>query len=40
MIHGFAPNGVEDTRQVDEEGTLTTELLPGFDLAVATIFER
>jgi hypothetical protein len=27
-------------RQIDEEGILTTELLPGFDLAAATIFER
>ncbi len=33
MVHQFDPNGVEEVRQVDEEGTLTTELLPGFKLA-------
>jgi hypothetical protein len=31
---------VEEIRQVDEKGTLSTELLPGLHLAVATIFER
>jgi Uma2 family endonuclease len=40
MIHQFAPDGAEEVRQVDEAGTLSTELLPGFNLSVATIFER
>ena len=40
MVHQFDPDGVEKIRQVDEEGTLTTELLPGFKLAIAAIFER
>jgi Uma2 family endonuclease len=40
MIHQFAFDGVEEIRQVDEEGTLSTELLPGFSLAVAMLFER
>ena len=40
MIHQFAPDGVEEIRKVDEAGTLSTELLPGLNLAVATIFER
>ena len=40
MIHQFAPDGVEEILQVDEEGTLSTELLPGFNLVVATLFER
>lgn len=40
MIHRFGSDGVEETRQVSEYGTLSTELLPGFELAAATIFER
>ncbi|HZC59858.1 MAG TPA: Uma2 family endonuclease [Chthoniobacterales bacterium] len=39
-IHQFASDGVEKIRDVDEEDTLSTDLLPGFDLAVETIFER
>jgi Uma2 family endonuclease len=39
-IHEFASDGVEKTRQLHEADTLSTDLLPGFDLAVATIFER
>jgi hypothetical protein len=40
MIHQFAFDGVEKIRQIDQEETLSTELLPGFNLAVATLFER
>jgi Uma2 family endonuclease len=40
MIHQFASDGVENVRKVDEEDTLSTDLLPGFNLAVETIFER
>jgi Uma2 family endonuclease len=40
MIHQFATDGVEKIRQVNEEDTLSTDLLPGFNLAVETIFER
>ena len=32
--------GVEKIRQINEEATLSTDLLPGFKLAIATIFER
>jgi Uma2 family endonuclease len=39
-IHQFASDGVEKIRQVDEKDTLSTELLPGFDLAAEMIFER
>jgi Uma2 family endonuclease len=40
MIHQFASDGVEKIRQVDEEDALSTDLLPGFNLAMETIFER
>jgi Uma2 family endonuclease len=40
MIHQFAFDGVEKIRQIDQEETLSTELLPGFNLTVATLFER
>ncbi len=40
MIHRFAVEGVEKIQQVDENGTISTELLPGFDLGAAIIFER
>src|ERR1700722_5181112 len=40
MIHQFASDGIEKIRQVDENGELSTELLPGFRLAMETIFER
>jgi Uma2 family endonuclease len=39
-IHQFAFDGVDKIREVDEEEALSTDLLPGFNLAVATIFER
>jgi Uma2 family endonuclease len=40
MIHQFASCGVENVRQINEEGTLSTDLLPGFNLASEKIFER
>jgi Uma2 family endonuclease len=40
MIHQFAFDGVEKVRQVNEDGTLSTEFLPGFSLGAAMIFER
>jgi Uma2 family endonuclease len=40
VIHQFALDGVERIRQVDEENTLSTDLLPGLTLAARTIFER
>jgi Uma2 family endonuclease len=40
IIHQFALDGVERIRQVDEGDTLSTDLLPGFNLAAETIFER
>ena len=40
MIYQFAPDGVERLRQVDQSGALSTDLLPGFELAAETIFER
>jgi Uma2 family endonuclease len=39
-IHRFASDGTEEIRQIDEKGTLSTELLPGFNIAANTIFER
>jgi Uma2 family endonuclease len=39
-IHKFASDGVEKIRSVNEEETLSTDLLPGFNLAAKTIFER
>jgi Uma2 family endonuclease len=39
-VYQFALNGVEKIRQVDQRDTLSTDLLPGFHLAVETIFER
>jgi Uma2 family endonuclease len=39
-IHQFGFDGIEKIRQVNEEDTLSSQLLPGFDLAPATIFER
>src|SRR5208282_4817005 len=39
-IHQFASDGVEKIRDVNEEDTLSTDLLPGFNLAAETIFER
>jgi Uma2 family endonuclease len=39
-IHQFAFDGVDKIREVDEEEALSTDLLPGFNLAVTTIFER
>src|SRR5271165_6205727 len=38
MIHQFTPDGVEKIRQIED--TLSSELLPGFNLLVATLFER
>src|SRR6516162_2614808 len=40
MIHQFASTGKEEIRQVLEEDTLSSDLLPGFNLDVAGIFER
>jgi Uma2 family endonuclease len=40
MIHRFASDGVEKFQQVSEQDRLATDLLPGFNLAVKTIFER
>ena len=40
MIHQFASGGGENVRQINEEDTLSTDLLPGFNLASETIFER
>ena len=40
MIHQFTFDGVEKIRHIDQEDTLSTELLPGFSLVVATLFER
>jgi Uma2 family endonuclease len=39
-IHQFASDGVEEIRQINEADTLSTDLLPGFNLAAETIFER
>jgi Uma2 family endonuclease len=39
-IHRFAPDGTEQVRLINEEGTLSTALLPGFSLVARTIFER
>jgi Uma2 family endonuclease len=39
-IHQFTSDGLEKIRQVDEKDTLSTDLLPGFDLAAEMIFER
>jgi Uma2 family endonuclease len=39
-IHEFGPDGTEKIRKVNEEDTLSSQLLPGFNLAAATIFER
>jgi Uma2 family endonuclease len=39
-IHQFASDGVEKIRQIVQEEMLSTELLPGFSLVVATLFER
>jgi Uma2 family endonuclease len=39
-IHEFASIGVEKTQQLVEKDTLFTDLLPGFQLALETIFER
>jgi Uma2 family endonuclease len=39
-IHRFASEGLEEIRQIDEAGDLATDLLPGFHLAAAAIFER
>jgi Uma2 family endonuclease len=39
-IHQFTSDGVEKIRQVHEQDTLSTDLLPGFDLAAEMIFER
>ena len=39
-IHQFTPTGIEEIRQVVEEDTLSSDLLPGFNLDVAGIFER
>jgi Uma2 family endonuclease len=39
-IHLLASDGVEKTRQLGEQDTLSTDLLPGFNLPVETIFER
>jgi hypothetical protein len=33
-------DGVEKIRQLGEEDNLSTDLLPGFNVAVETIFER
>ena len=40
VVHKFGSDGVEAVRQIDEPGTLSTELLPGFNVAVTAIFER
>ena len=40
MIHQFASTGREEIRQVVEQDTLSSDLLPGFNLDVAVIFER
>jgi Uma2 family endonuclease len=40
IVHQFPPDGFENIRQVGEEDTLSTDIPPGFSLAVRTIFER
>jgi Uma2 family endonuclease len=40
IIHEFALDGVEKTRRLGEEGKVSTDLLPGFNLMLGTIFER
>jgi hypothetical protein len=40
MIHRFASTGIEGIRQVVEGDTLSSDLLPGFNLKVAAMFER
>ena len=39
-IHELISDGVEKIRQLGEEDNLSTDLLPGFNVAVETIFER
>jgi Uma2 family endonuclease len=39
-VRQLTSDGVEHIRQLDEEDILSTDLLPGFNLAVETIFER
>jgi len=40
MIHQLTSDGAEKIREIDEGNTLSTDLLPGFNLPVETIFER
>jgi Uma2 family endonuclease len=39
-IHQLTSDGVEKIRQLGEGDNLSTDLLPGFNVAVETIFER
>jgi Uma2 family endonuclease len=39
-IHQLPSDGVEKIRRLGEEDTIATDLLPGFNLALETIFER
>jgi Uma2 family endonuclease len=39
-VYQLASDGAENIRQLGEEDTLSTDLLPGFNLAVEMIFER
>ena len=39
-IHQFTSTGIEEIRQVVEDDTLSSDLLPGFNLDVAAIFDR
>jgi Uma2 family endonuclease len=39
-IHQLTSDGVEKIRQLGEEDNLSTDLLPGFNVALETIFER
>ena len=39
-IHQLISDGVEKIRQLGKEDNLSTDLLPGFNVAMETIFER
>jgi len=40
IIHQFASAWIEEIRQVVEQDTLSSDLLPGFNLGIAVVFER
>jgi Uma2 family endonuclease len=39
-IHQLTSDGIEKIRQLGKEDNLSTDLLPGFNVAMETIFER